>query len=234
MQDDNNSDYKRQEIDKKLSIGEASEYLGISIDTLRRWEKKGKIQPLRSPGGHRYFNRKDLDELFGRKYERDPETKPRQISAPAEPAVEEVVEIEKVEVEEKFENLEPVDENDLDTIPPEFLRPARNIEIPPAAPIRIIKESYHQDIAVEIQQSIPETNLEKVSVLTPPEEIPIPSLPSQETAKAQSQKNELKEEVFISKKVAIISTLVIIIIIFLGGLFLYLWQTSKQILSPIP
>jgi len=32
---------------KKLSIGEASEYLGVSIDTLRRWEKKGKIEPMR-------------------------------------------------------------------------------------------------------------------------------------------------------------------------------------------
>ena len=56
--------------DKLFSIGEASEYLGISIDTLRRWEKKGKIEPLRSPGGHRYYKRNELDSLFGKKYER--------------------------------------------------------------------------------------------------------------------------------------------------------------------
>src|SRR3989344_5655150 len=57
-----------------LSIGEASEYLGISIDTLRRWEKKGRIEPFRSPGGHRYFDKKTLDDLFGKRYTRDEAT----------------------------------------------------------------------------------------------------------------------------------------------------------------
>ena len=50
--------------DKLLSIGEASEYLGVSIDTLRRWEKKEKVKSYRSPGGHRYFRKNDLDTLF--------------------------------------------------------------------------------------------------------------------------------------------------------------------------
>lgn len=54
-----------------ISIGEASSYLGVSIDTLRRWEKRGKITSLRSPGGHRYFEKDKLDEVFGTKYERD-------------------------------------------------------------------------------------------------------------------------------------------------------------------
>lgn len=54
-----------------LSIGEASEYLGISIDTLRRWEKRGRIVAYRSPGGHRYFKRNELDDLFGMRYTRD-------------------------------------------------------------------------------------------------------------------------------------------------------------------
>ena len=57
-----------------LSIGEASEHLGVSIDTLRRWEKKGRIIPMRSPGGHRYYIREDLDALFGKRYTRDDET----------------------------------------------------------------------------------------------------------------------------------------------------------------
>lgn len=61
----------------RLSIGKASEYLGVSIDTLRRWEKKGRITPLRSPGGHRYFSKEELDKLFGKKYVRD--------SIPSEP-----------------------------------------------------------------------------------------------------------------------------------------------------
>ncbi len=57
-----------------LNIGTAAEYLGISIDTLRRWEKKGRIQPLRSPGGHRYYSKSNLDALFGKRYTRDEET----------------------------------------------------------------------------------------------------------------------------------------------------------------
>ena len=57
-----------------ISIGDASEYLGISIDTLRRWEKKGRITPMRSPGGHRYFSKRELDNLFGKRYTRDEET----------------------------------------------------------------------------------------------------------------------------------------------------------------
>ncbi len=55
----------------RLSIGEASRYLNVAIETLRRWDKKGKIESYRSPGGHRYFSRKDLKELFKkRRYQR--------------------------------------------------------------------------------------------------------------------------------------------------------------------
>lgn len=66
----------QEDQDKKslLTIGDAAEYLGISIDTLRRWEKKGRIEPLRSPGGHRYYKKDDLDNLFGKKYVREEET----------------------------------------------------------------------------------------------------------------------------------------------------------------
>lgn len=56
--------------EEQLSIGKASEYLGVSIDTLRRWVKKGKLKSSRSPGGHRYFVKTDLDKVFGKKYQR--------------------------------------------------------------------------------------------------------------------------------------------------------------------
>lgn len=36
-----------------LSIGKASKILGVSIDTIRRWEKDGKIRLVRTPGGTR-------------------------------------------------------------------------------------------------------------------------------------------------------------------------------------
>jgi len=37
--------------------------LGVSIDTLRRWDKSGKLPAKRSEGGHRYYSQLDL-ELF--------------------------------------------------------------------------------------------------------------------------------------------------------------------------
>ncbi|MEM7580264.1 MAG: IS607 family transposase [Cyanobacteria bacterium P01_A01_bin.80] len=45
---------------KLYSIGEAAELLGVSIDTLRNWEKEGRIQSVRTSGGHRRFRAIDL------------------------------------------------------------------------------------------------------------------------------------------------------------------------------
>ena len=44
----------------KVPISRASKELGVSIDTLRRWEREGKINSDRTPGGHRRY---DLDKL---------------------------------------------------------------------------------------------------------------------------------------------------------------------------
>lgn len=49
---------------KMISIGEAAKYLNISRDTLRRWEKKGKIKPFRSPTNRRYYTKEQLDEIM--------------------------------------------------------------------------------------------------------------------------------------------------------------------------
>ena len=46
--------------DKKVRIGEAAKILGISVQTLRNWEKSGKLQPQRSAGKQRYYLLKDL------------------------------------------------------------------------------------------------------------------------------------------------------------------------------
>src|SRR3990167_4904456 len=40
----------------KTSIGKAAEELGVSRDTLRRWEKSGKITVERTASGHRRYN----------------------------------------------------------------------------------------------------------------------------------------------------------------------------------
>ena len=40
-----------------ISIGEASEILGVSIDTLRRWDKSGRFPAEKSDGGHRLYSK---------------------------------------------------------------------------------------------------------------------------------------------------------------------------------
>ncbi len=54
-----------------MSIGKAAKYLGVSVDTLRRWEKKGRLTSDRSPGGHRFFQKAGLEKLFDKRYSRD-------------------------------------------------------------------------------------------------------------------------------------------------------------------
>jgi DNA repair protein RadD len=59
-----------------LRIGEAAAYAGVSPQTLRRWDKEGRISPVRHPGNsYRYYRRADL-EPFRLEYQeaaRDPD-----------------------------------------------------------------------------------------------------------------------------------------------------------------
>ena len=47
----------------KISIGQAARELGVSKETLRRWEKSEKIIVERTPKGHRRY---DISKLNGR------------------------------------------------------------------------------------------------------------------------------------------------------------------------
>jgi len=48
--------------DKLLTISQAAEYLGVCLNTLRRWDKSGKLVAIRKEGGtHRYYREKDLE-----------------------------------------------------------------------------------------------------------------------------------------------------------------------------
>lgn len=50
--------------EKLLTIGQAAEYLGVSQNTLRRWDESGKLIAIKKAGGvHRYYREKDL-EIF--------------------------------------------------------------------------------------------------------------------------------------------------------------------------
>lgn len=47
---------------KYVTPREASQRLGVAISTLRRWDKEGKIQTIRTPGGQRRFCIEEYEE----------------------------------------------------------------------------------------------------------------------------------------------------------------------------
>lgn len=48
-----------------LSISEAASLLGVSDETLRNWEKDGKLTPFHTEGGHRRYYKTDIEKLAG-------------------------------------------------------------------------------------------------------------------------------------------------------------------------
>lgn len=44
----------------KISIGEVSKILGVTPKTIRLWEQQGKINPERTPNGHRRYDRDEI------------------------------------------------------------------------------------------------------------------------------------------------------------------------------
>ena len=52
-------------LDGYLRIKEASEYLGVSPNTLRNWGRSGKLAERRHPmNGYRLYSREELDDLL--------------------------------------------------------------------------------------------------------------------------------------------------------------------------
>lgn len=52
-----------------FNIKDACKYAKVSPDTLRRYEKKDLIKPLRTPGNHRRYKKDEIDQLFGIKHQ---------------------------------------------------------------------------------------------------------------------------------------------------------------------
>jgi len=50
---------------KIYKITEASEYLGVSINTLKTLANNGKVKSFKTTGGHRRFRQEDLDAYMG-------------------------------------------------------------------------------------------------------------------------------------------------------------------------
>ena len=57
-------------MDKKdlISISEAASMLGVSIDTLRRWDKSGKLSSTKTAGGHRKYYRPQIENFLNDLY----------------------------------------------------------------------------------------------------------------------------------------------------------------------
>jgi excisionase family DNA binding protein len=67
----------------RLSLGPASRLLGVHPDTLRRWADDGRVEAFVSPGGHRRFERTEIERvLAGRQ---SPDTSGRLASIGATP-----------------------------------------------------------------------------------------------------------------------------------------------------
>jgi len=49
--------------EKLVKISEAAQILGVSIDTVRRWDKKGILHSTRPDGKNRYFSIEELEKI---------------------------------------------------------------------------------------------------------------------------------------------------------------------------
>ena len=56
-------------MEKLLNLKEAMEYLHASKSSMHRWDKDGKLIPLRTSGGHRRYRLKDLQDFSGEYYD---------------------------------------------------------------------------------------------------------------------------------------------------------------------
>ena len=59
-------------MDRIRPISEAAQALGVSVTTLRRWEKEGKITPDRTYAGHRRY---DLSKIKPEIFHADPSSR---------------------------------------------------------------------------------------------------------------------------------------------------------------
>lgn len=51
-------------MDRLLTLKEASEILGVSKVTLRRWDNDGKLKALRTIGNARRYSEKDINSFI--------------------------------------------------------------------------------------------------------------------------------------------------------------------------
>src|SRR5829696_4141980 len=52
--------------DEGLLLGDAARAIGVSVDTLRRWERAGKLRTRRDPANRRRVSRREIERLSKR------------------------------------------------------------------------------------------------------------------------------------------------------------------------
>ena len=204
---------------ENLSIGKAAKYLGVSVDTLRRWERKGRLTPERSPGGHRYFKKEGLEKLFDKKYSRD--TLPK-------------VEIQQSTPSPSFDTTQLIQ-----TAKPSYTE----FPIKADRPKIVVEEETQQQIQMPTMEK-PETLKTEVTVPTQTEtQSPVSSTyvstPSTQNLSPEMQErlkviladNQENSSMTTFQKAAIIGLTIFVV---LDVVLVYLWYTSIRIISPIP
>lgn len=53
-----------QALPEYLPIGAVAAMFSVSLDTLRRWDKQGRLTALRTPTGQRRYRREDVESLL--------------------------------------------------------------------------------------------------------------------------------------------------------------------------
>ncbi|MDQ3778827.1 MAG: response regulator [Actinomycetota bacterium] len=46
-----------------LTLGQAARYLGVAQSTIRKWSDQGRLPAFYTPGGHRRYRQRDLDQF---------------------------------------------------------------------------------------------------------------------------------------------------------------------------
>ena len=50
-------------MDKLLTISEVAQIFGVTMQTLRKWDRDGKLIPTHTLGGHRRYKQEDVDRI---------------------------------------------------------------------------------------------------------------------------------------------------------------------------
>lgn len=229
---------KRVQNNKLMSIGESADYLGVSIDTLRRWEKKGKIYSYRSPGDHRYFSKDDLDKLFGKKYQHD---KPK-VKSESRKIVSRIIDDTiNQEIKDVFnEEVERITFPYAPSVYPTLKikedqivdKPTREIKIPEVKLIRIIHTK--EELETTNNQKIAERSEEvTTSILTPANIEKKPESESKDRIIIEDRSKETNKKI-IKNNFIIYSVATLLILIVIATIFFLIGISSQEMLSPIP